>query len=67
MKLPASTKTESRDITEFDLELLPMSGVRVTHIPSGLSRESKRYPVTSMNLDKAYDELVMELDTNPLL
>lgn len=60
-------KSESRDITEFDLILLPMSGVRVTHVPTGLYREVQRYPVTSMNLDAAYDELVLELDTNPLL
>lgn len=58
---------ESRDISEFDLELLPSSGVRITHTPSGLSRECCRFVVMHMNLDAAYDELVMELDTNPTM
>lgn len=56
---------ETRDISEFSVDHLEGSSVRVTHVPTGLSRTCARYPVQSMNHDHAYDELVMELETNP--
>lgn len=67
MRTPKASQPEARDITEFEIDLLPAAGVRITHIPTGLYRESSRYPVTTMNRDAAYDELIMELDTNPAL
>jgi len=67
MRLPKALQPESRDVTEFELELLSGSGVKITHVPTGLYRESRRYPVTTMNRDAAFDELMMELETNPLL
>lgn len=58
----------TRDISDFPhVDLLPGAGVRITHTPTGLFRECSRYPVTTMNKDAAYDELVLELETNPTI
>ncbi|QGJ95037.1 hypothetical protein SEA_REDWATTLEHOG_176 [Gordonia phage RedWattleHog] len=49
----------------FSVTYLGNGGVRVTHTPTGESRESSRHPVMTMNFDAAWEELRMELQTRP--
>lgn len=41
--------------------------VRVEHLPSGHTAESRAHPVATMNYDTAVRELMLEVETDPAL
>lgn len=53
------------DDEDIRVTYLGGAAVRVTHVPTGESKESHRHVVLSMNLDAALEELRLELMTRP--